>query len=104
MLHCEVIRDRCSRSCQPVHVRFGPKPTEMQRCHESTLCATNGLMHRSKKYDYSITSSAICWSDAGTSSPSALAVLRLITSSNLVGCWIGRLAGFSPLRMRSTYP
>jgi hypothetical protein len=53
---------------------------------------------------YSITSSAVASSDEGTVRPSALAALRLITSSNLVGCWIGRLAGFSPLRMRSTYP
>jgi hypothetical protein len=35
--------------------------------------------------------------------PSALAVLRLITVSNLVGACTGRLAGFSPLRMRSMY-
>src|SRR5215813_11796035 len=34
---------------------------------------------------YSITSSARCWSGTGTSKPSALAVLRLITSSYLVG-------------------
>ena len=39
---------------------------------------------------------------AGTSRPSALAVLRLITSSYLVGACTGRSAGFSPLRMRST--
>ena len=37
---------------------------------------------------------------AGMSRPSALAVLRLITSSNLVGCWTGSSAGFAPLRMR----
>jgi hypothetical protein len=36
--------------------------------------------------DYSITSSARCCRNQGTSRPSALAVLRLITSSNLVGC------------------
>ena len=35
------------------------------------------------------------------SRPSALAVFRLITSSNLVGCMTGRSAGFSPLRMAS---
>ena len=34
---------------------------------------------------------------------SAFAVLRLITSSYLVGACTGRSAGFSPLRMRSTY-
>src|SRR6516164_11547729 len=35
--------------------------------------------------------------------PSALAVFRLITSSYLFGACTGRSAGFSPLRMRSTY-
>src|SRR5262249_50279170 len=34
---------------------------------------------------HSITSSARCWRNKGTSMPSAFAVLRLITSSNLVG-------------------
>ena len=33
-----------------------------------------------------------------------LAALRLTTSSYLVGACTGRSAGFSPLRMRSTYP
>ena len=32
--------------------------------------------------------------------PSALAVLRLITNSNLVDCTTGRSAGLSPLRIR----
>jgi hypothetical protein len=41
---------------------------------------------------YSITSSARVSSVAGTVRPSDLAVLRLITSSNLVGCSTGRLA------------
>ena len=34
--------------------------------------------------------------------PSALAVLRLMTSSNFVGCSTGRSAGFAPLRILST--
>jgi hypothetical protein len=34
-------------------------------------------------------------------SPSALAVLRLITSSNLVGCSMGRSPGLVPLRILS---
>ena len=34
--------------------------------------------------------------------PSALAVLRLIIRSYLVGACTGMSAGFSPLRMRST--
>jgi hypothetical protein len=51
---------------------------------------------------YSITSSARASSIGGMSSPSTLAVFRLITSSYFVGACTGRSAGFSPLRMRST--
>ena len=51
---------------------------------------------------YSITSSARARSVAGTSRPSDLAVLRLITNSYLVGACTGRSAGFWPLRMQST--
>ena len=51
---------------------------------------------------HSITSSARASRVGGISRPSALAVLRLITSSYLVGACTGRSAGFSPLRMRST--
>src|SRR5262249_11449040 len=51
---------------------------------------------------HSITSSARASSLLGTARPRALAVLRLITSSNFVGACTGRSAGFVPLRMRST--
>src|SRR5262249_45240641 len=51
---------------------------------------------------HSMTSSARASSDAGTSRPSALAVLRLTTSSYFVGACTGRSAGFSPLSIRST--
>jgi hypothetical protein len=49
---------------------------------------------------HSITSSAATSNLSGTARPSALAVLRLMTNSNLVGCITGKSAGFSPLRMR----
>ena len=49
---------------------------------------------------HSITSLAATSSLSGTSRPSALAVLRLITNSNLVDCMTGKFAGFSPLRIR----
>ena len=52
---------------------------------------------------YSIKSSASPRSVGGTVRPIALAVLRLMTSSNLVGCWTGRSAGLLPLSIRSTY-
>src|SRR5262249_33075660 len=53
---------------------------------------------------YSMTSSARVSSVGGTTRPSALAALRLITSSYLVGACTGRSTGFSPLSMRPTYP
>src|SRR5262249_2683821 len=49
---------------------------------------------------HSITSSARASTVAGMSKPSALAALRLMTSSNLTGCITGKSAGFVPLRMR----
>src|SRR5262249_6671687 len=52
---------------------------------------------------HSITSSAIASSDGGTVRPSVFAVLRLMTSSNFVGCITGRSAGLAPLRIRPTY-
>ncbi len=52
---------------------------------------------------YSITSSARASSDGGMLSPRALAVFRLITSSNFVGCSTGMSPGFAPLRILSTY-
>jgi hypothetical protein len=52
---------------------------------------------------HSITSSAVASSVGGTVRPSILAVLRLITSSNLSCAWTGSSPAFSPLRMRSTY-
>src|SRR3954470_14411129 len=51
---------------------------------------------------HSISSSAVASSFGGISRPSALAVLRFSTSSNLVGTCTGISPGFAPLRMRST--
>src|SRR5205814_10277012 len=48
---------------------------------------------------HSMTSSARARIDGGTVRPSAIAVLRLTTSSNLVGCSTGRSAGLAPLRV-----
>src|SRR5215475_6700633 len=53
---------------------------------------------------YSRTSSTLASTVGGSASPSACAALRLITSLYLVEACTGRSAGFSPLRMRSTYP
>ena len=49
---------------------------------------------------YSITSSAMASSVAGTVRLSILAVCALTTSSNFAACATGRSAGLVPLRMR----
>src|SRR5262249_14650443 len=52
---------------------------------------------------HSITSSARDIKLSENFTPSALAVLRLITNSNLVGCMTGRSAGLAPFRTRPAY-
>src|SRR5262249_27367483 len=54
--------------------------------------------------DHSITSSARASSVGETSNPSARAVTRLMTNSNLVACTTGRAAGFAPVRAWPTEP
>jgi len=51
---------------------------------------------------YSMTSSARPRIDCGNVRPSAFAVFKLTISSNFVGCWTGRSAGFAPFRILST--
>ena len=52
---------------------------------------------------HSMTSSARSRIGRGTIRPSALAVLRLMTSSKVVGCSTDRSAAFAPLRILPTY-
>jgi hypothetical protein len=54
-------------------------------------------MHCNKTGIYSITSAAGASSSGGTVSPSALAVLRLMTKSSFVGNSTGKVAGEEPL-------
>src|SRR5262249_11678310 len=68
------------------------------------LCAhRQGPRHRTTEQRdeltplHSITSSARASSVGETSRPSAFAVLRLTTNSNLVGCRNGKSAAFAPL-------
>src|SRR5262245_3866757 len=51
--------------------------------------------------DHSITSSARASRGGGTVRPSALAVVRLMTRSNLVGCSTGISPGFVPRKILS---
>src|SRR5438105_11287295 len=50
-----------------------------------------------------MTCSARRRSDGGIVRPSAFAVFRLMTNSNLVGCSTGSSPGFAPFRILSTY-
>jgi hypothetical protein len=90
--------DRKSRHAANGHVRFASESGHVQ-CTSSCLLRANSGHSRS----YSITSSARVSNVGGTVRCSAFAVLRLMTSSNLVGCCTGRLAGFSLLRSRPVY-
>src|SRR6266545_4597372 len=54
-------------------------------------------------FDHRITLSALAKTFGGIVSPICLAVFRLITNSNFVGCSTGRSVGFAPLRILSTY-
>jgi hypothetical protein len=80
--------------------RVGLAPTGKRRL--CTAHANNRLPHCNKRRCHSITSSARSRNDSGIVSPMVLAVLRLITSSNLLDCTTGKSAGFSPLRIRPT--
>ena len=53
-----------------------------------------------QKSRYWINSSAVTGSLSGTVSPSSFRVLRLIASSNVVGCGTGSCDGLAPLRIR----
>ena len=85
---------------------FGRRPPE--RVERFVLPAaenlhTSGCEQSQQTTLYSITSSARSRKDSGIASLRALAVVRSMTSSNLVGCSTGRSAGFAPLRILSTY-
>ena len=80
-------------------VRFTPKSRHWLSVSECPLCAKSGHTQRSKMYRYSIISSASAERLGGTSMPSALAALRLMTNSNLLDCTTGKSPGFSPLRI-----
>jgi hypothetical protein len=72
------------------HVRFVPDEQAQQGLYKDAV--------------YSMTSSARAINVGGIVMPSAFAVLRLITSSNFVGCSTGKSAGFAPLRILSYKP
>jgi hypothetical protein len=90
---------KCGNSAGPMTAR-GQKPKGSQRAYLVSSASDSGHDPRLEalrlwaisghKPSYSITSSASASSVGGTVRSSLFAVLRLITSSNLVGCMTGR--------------
>ena len=95
---------RTSFDCEISHCLL-PHPTSASHpiatirstCREVAFVPTTDSRSAANKCHHSITLSASCWSCAGTSRPSYLAALRLMTSSNLTGAWTGRVARFRAL-------
>src|SRR5712691_11979270 len=81
--------------------RGTPKPKQRKSPHKWPRYQVWSNLSPGRDVAYSMTSSARASSIGGTSSPSARAVLRLITSSNLVGACTGRSPGLAPLKIRS---
>ena len=102
MAHSHTPRTRCVRFV--FGVTAASRNTRFQAARYGLTWALHRLIAPAflGAFPHSITSSARGSSIGGISRPSALAVLRLMTNSYLVGACTGRSAGFSPLMMRST--
>jgi hypothetical protein len=74
----------------------------MLRGRAKPRCAHSGLAPCRKPQSYSITLSARASNSGEMLRPSALAALRLMTRSNLVGCSIGSSPGLARLRILCT--
>ena len=100
---------RSAQKYSAIHKLVGRLPHLLLRSLTELLREGNGQRGQQQnsrsaanKFHHSITSSALTKSVGGTVNPSALAVFRLMTSSNLVLCWTGRSAGLVPLRIFPT--
>ena len=93
----------CLKRCGPTRPRVR-NTAALSRNFVRPPKGTFATLSASSRHEppHSITSSARESSAGEMFRLSALAVLRLMTSSNFVGCSIGRSAGFAPLRILST--
>ena len=93
----------CVKRCGPSRRRGSAAPAVLKNFVRQPK-ETFATLSASSRHEppHSITSSARESSAGQMFRLSALAVLRLMTSSNFVGCSIGRSAGFAPLRILST--
>src|ERR1700730_11972958 len=84
----------------PVYVRIPPIASQFCAPQRKTPSAASGLVRRKKSLlDHLVGAQQ---EYLRMVKPMALAALRLITSSNFVGCSIGRSAGLAPLNILST--
>jgi hypothetical protein len=103
-----VVDDRILTSCAAVRARMDGWRTLAVRGNcftnylEDSRRASEVRLDTEDRSHGSITWSARSSSDGAMVRASALAVLRLITSSNLFGCSMGRSPGLAPLRILST--
>src|SRR5262249_22146293 len=95
VVFCQDRSRRPAQNSDPPHL-----PRHLRPRHQRPSCRAEP--RNELPPSHSITPSATASRFGGTSSPSARAVLRLMTISYLVGVCTGRSAGFSPRRTRST--
>ena len=88
---------RGARSCSAA--ACSARTTRAPRCARISACRCRRSAPGASRDRYSITSSASASSLCETSMPSALAVLVLITNSNLADCTTGSSPGLAPLRI-----
>src|SRR5215469_872073 len=98
----------CAQTVRHRVRRPGVKEPDHRRRRPLRACRKRPRSHRAAEQRdeiapfHSITSSARESRSSEMPTPRALAVVRLITSLNVVGCMTGRSAGLAPLKMRST--
>src|SRR5262249_898643 len=80
------------------HFPLATRGRSIQMCHNRPCADGAGFVSQT----YSIASSARASRAGGMVRPIALAVVRLMTSSNLVGCSTEISAGFAPRKILST--
>src|SRR5262249_46819276 len=79
-----------------------PQALALLRARRERPCRRTAQCRKEAAAFHSITSSARASRDVGMSRPSALAVIRLMTKSNLVGCSTGMSSGLAPRKILST--
>src|SRR5262245_32862569 len=113
VIKAERVKKLALVSVEPTHHRSPPQRIVSRRRNHCSHTPANDFCNKigqnrtramQQTACHSITSSARLSRLSDTSSPRAFAVLRLIASRYSVVACTGRLFGFSPLRMRSTYP